>query len=157
MSEASSEASPLVIERLLSAPVALVWSLWTEPEHFKAWYGPSGATIPIAHLDVRVGGSRLVTMEMSTPNGPMRMSFAGEYVEVVENSRLVYTEYMADESGAPMPNGPQVTRVFVELQALGDQTRVTLTHVGIPPDSPGAIGWNMALDNLAKYAVTVAG
>jgi uncharacterized protein YndB with AHSA1/START domain len=52
-------------------------------------YGPDGAVIPVAKMDVRVGGSRLVCMEMGTPNGQMRMWFTGEYREVVENKRLV--------------------------------------------------------------------
>jgi len=28
---------------------------------------------------------------------------------------------------------------------------MVLTHVGIPEDSPGAIGWAMALDKLAAH------
>jgi len=27
-----------------------------------------------------------------------------------------------------------------------------MTHAGVPADSPGALGWNMALENLAAYA-----
>jgi len=30
--------------------------MWTEPEHFKAWYGPDGVTVPVAKMDVRAGG-----------------------------------------------------------------------------------------------------
>ena len=47
----------VVIERSFAAPIALVWKMWTDPEHFKAWYGPQGATIPVARFDVRVGAS----------------------------------------------------------------------------------------------------
>ena len=89
----------MVIERTFDAPVDLVWRMWTDPEHFEAWYGPDGATIPVAKMDVRVGGTRLVCMEMQTPDGPMQMWFTGEYREVVENERLVYTESMSDEHG----------------------------------------------------------
>jgi len=38
----------VVIERLFEAPVDLIWKMWTEPEHFKEWYGPTGARIPVA-------------------------------------------------------------------------------------------------------------
>lgn len=38
-------------------------------------------------------------MEVATPNGPMRMWFTGEYVEVVPHERLVYTESISDEEG----------------------------------------------------------
>jgi uncharacterized protein YndB with AHSA1/START domain len=146
----------VVIERTFDAPVNLVWKMWTDPEHFKAWYGPDGATIPVAKMDVRVGGSRLVCMEVSTPGGPMKMWFTGEYREVVENQRLVYTESMSDEHGnvtAPpaMAEHPVATEVRVELQDLVGRTRMVMTHAGIPADSPGAAGWAMALDKLATH------
>ena len=154
-------ASPdaLVIERTFDAPVGLVWQMWTDPEHFRAWYGPEGASIPAATLDVRVGGTRRVCMEMQTPGGPMRMWFTGEYREVVENRRLVYTEAMSDEHGTMLPAAatgapaghPAVTEVRIELEDLGGRTRMVLTHIGIPADSPGAVGWTMALDKLASH------
>ena len=50
-------------------------------------------------MDVRVGGTRLVCMEVQTPGGPMQMWFTDEYREVIENARLVYTESMSDENG----------------------------------------------------------
>jgi len=98
-------------------------------------------------------------MEVQTPNGPMRMWFTGEYREVLENERLVYTESMSDENGhvpSPsdmgMPEGhPTTTEVRVELTDIGGRTKMVLTHVGIPHDSPGAAGWAMALDKLANY------
>ena len=89
----------VVIERTFDAPVELIWRMWTDPELFRTWYGPAGATIPVAHMDVRVGGIRHVCMEMQTPNGPMQMWFVGEHREVIENERLVYTESMSDEAG----------------------------------------------------------
>jgi uncharacterized protein YndB with AHSA1/START domain len=155
--------APVVIERSFDAPVELIWQMWTSSEHFKAWYGPDGAVIPVAKMEVRVGGTRLVCMEMATPNGVMQMWFAGEYLEVVENQRLVYTETMSDEHGkASSPPGlpdmhPVTTEVRVELEDLGGRTRMVLTHVGIPAGSPGAAGWAMAFDKLDAHLATVAG
>jgi uncharacterized protein YndB with AHSA1/START domain len=149
----------VVIERSFDAPVDLIWQMWTDPEHFKAWYGPDGATIPVAKMDVGVGGRRLVCMEMQTPSGPMQMWFTGEYREVVENHRLVYTESMSDENGnvsSPADSGmpedhPTTTEVSVELTEVGGSTKMVLTHTGIPADSPGAAGWVMALDKLSVH------
>ena len=149
----------VVIERSFAAPIALIWKMWTDPEHFKAWYGPHGATIPVARFDVRVGGDRFVGMEMTTPNGPIRMWFTGEHVVVAEPHALAYTESMSDEDGnvqpataTGMPDGhPTTTEVRVTLAQDDDQTRMVLTHVGIPSDSPGAMGWTMAFDKLATY------
>ena len=154
----------VVIERTLDAPIDLIWKMWTEPEHFSAWYGPMGAKIPVATMDVQVGGTRHICMAMETPNGPMQMWFVGEFREVVENERLVYTDSMSDEDGnvlSPaqmgMPEGhPETTEVIVELEAVDGKTKMTMTHVGVPADSPGAGGWGMAFDKLADYAASQA-
>ncbi len=159
MTDQPETTDAVVIERTFDAPADLVWQMWADPAHFSAWYGPPGATIPVAQMDVRAGGSRLICMEMQTPDGAMSMWFAGEYVEVAAPARLVYTESMADEHGevlAPdamgMPAGhPTTTTVTVELTDLGTTTRVVMTHAGIPSDSPGAMGWQMAFDKLTAY------
>ncbi len=151
------DANDVVIRRSLDAPTELIWRMWTEPERFAAWYGPGGATIPVAEMDVRVGGSRLLCMEMTTPDGTMRMWFTGEYLEVVEHRRLVYTDSMSDEHGqvmAPeqlgMPEGhPTTTEVTIELEETSTGTNLVLTHAGVPAESSGAAGWAMALDTLA--------
>ena len=159
MTDDNAAKDAVVIERSFDAPVALIWQMWTDPEHFKAWYGPDGATIPVAKMDVRVGGSRLVCMEMQTPDGPMQMWFTGEYREVVENRRLVYTESMSDENGnvrSPsdmgMPEGhPTTTEVRVDPEGVDGRTKMVMTHAGVPDDSPGAAGWAMAFHKLAAY------
>ncbi|MDP9164976.1 MAG: SRPBCC domain-containing protein [Actinomycetota bacterium] len=160
MTDNNDAQDAVVIERNLDVSVDIVWLMWTDPEHFKAWYGPSGAAVPVAEMDVRVGGTRLVCMEVQTPNGPMRMWFTGEYREVIENARLVYTESMSDENGhelspadVGMPEGhPTSTEIRVELEDVGGRTKMVITHQGIPSDSPGAAGWTMALDKLALHA-----
>ena len=159
MADDNGSQNAVVLERTLDARAELVWQMWTDPEHFKVWYGPDGASIPVAKMDVRVGGARLVCMEMQTPDGVMQMWFTGEYREVVANERLVYTESMSDENGnvmSPsdmgMPEGhPTTTEIIVELEDLGGRTRMVMTHAGVPADSPGAAGWNMALDKLVSH------
>ena len=161
MTDTDSSEPAVVIERIFDAPVDVIWRLWTEPQHFSDWYGPAGATIHVATMDVRVGGRRLVGMSIDTPTGPTQMWFTGEYREVVENERLVYTESMADEIGNPlsatavgMPEDhPVATEVRIDLENAGDRTKMVLTHCGIPSESPGAMGWTIALDKLAAYIV----
>jgi uncharacterized protein YndB with AHSA1/START domain len=146
----------VIIERTFAAPLHRVWQMWTDVERFKTWYGPSGASIPDATMDVRVGGVRRICMEAQTPSGPMRMWFVGEYVEVTPTVRLSYTESMADEHGnvvvpsaVGMPSDhPVTTQVTVELTDKGEITIMRLTHAGIPADSPGASGWMSAFDQL---------
>ena len=153
------------IERTFDAPIDLIWAMWTEAEHFANWYGPIGARIPTADMDVRVGGRRHIAMEMETPSGPMQMFFVGEYREVDPKTRLVYTESMADADGNAMtaeqmglPAGtPMDTSVVVELEDLGARTRMTVTHVGVPADSPGGEGWVMAIDKMQALVAGLRG
>ena len=160
MTNNTAAQQSVVMERTLDAPIDLVWQMWTDPEHFKAWYGPTGASIPVAEMDVRVGGKRLVAMEMETPNGPMKMWFVGKYLEVVPDERLVYSESMSDENGnvmSPsdmgMPEGhPETTEVIVQLEGISGRTKMVMTHVGVPAGSPGEGGWAMAFDELSARA-----
>ncbi len=149
-----------VFEKVLDAPIDVVWKLWTDGEEFAKWYGPQGFSIPVANMDLSVGGRRLICME--SPDGSMKMWFAGEFVEIVPNQRLVYTDVMADENGQPksatemgMPEGHDMTtQVVVELEDLGGKTKMVMTHVGVPADSPGAGGWGQAIDKLVALVAS---
>ena len=153
----------VVIERTFDAPIDLIWQMWTQPEQFKKWYGPKGFSVPVANMDVRVGGKRLICISMQAPDRSMKMWFTGEYREVVPNQRLVYTDSMADEHGnviSPsamgMPEGtPATTEVTVQLEELGGRTKMIMTHAGVPADSPGGGGWRQAFEKMAEQIGTV--
>jgi uncharacterized protein YndB with AHSA1/START domain len=151
-----SKEDSIVIERVFDAPVALIWQMWTEAEHFKNWYGPQGFSIPVAKMDVRVGGKRLFCME--SPDGSMKMWLAGEYIEIVPRSRLVYTESMSDAEGNILENGDHstITQIIVELEELDGRTKMVMIHAGVPASEQGANeGWKQAIETMAKYAETV--
>jgi uncharacterized protein YndB with AHSA1/START domain len=122
MNENAISKEALVIERIFDAPVDLIWNMWVQPQLFKQWYGPKGFTVPVADMDLRVGGKRLICM--ASPDGSMKMWTTGEYTEIIPNERLVYTESQADEKGnvvSPaamgMPEGyPATTEVSVLLE-----------------------------------------
>jgi hypothetical protein len=68
---------------------------------------------------------------------------------------------MCDENGnvsSPadmgMPPHPTTTEVRVEFADIGGRTTIVMTHGGIPADSPGAVGWAMALDKLVAHVKT---
>ncbi|WP_420419231.1 SRPBCC family protein [Pacificispira sp.] len=148
------------IERVLEAPIERVWDMWTDPALFALWYGPNGMTIPVAEMDVVVGGRRKICMKMEMPDRTMTMWFTGEYKEVDRPYRLVYSESLCDEAGnivppqsMGMPEGhPSVTEVIVELSDVGGKTRMKMTHIGVPAESGGAGGWAQAIEKLAAMA-----
>jgi uncharacterized protein YndB with AHSA1/START domain len=147
----------VVIERSFDASVDLIWQMWTDPEHFKEWYGPKGFTVPIADMDLRVGGKRLICM--ASPDGSMKMWTTGEYTEISPKGRLVYTESPADENGnvvSPsamgMPEGyPATTEVTVLLEEMDGRTKMVMTHAGVPASSGAGGGWEQAFDKLAEH------
>ncbi len=146
------------ITREFDAPIEVIWNMWADPEMFKRWYGPRGMTVPVAEMDVVVGGTRKVSMQMSSPERTMTMWFTGVYKEVNRPNRLVYTESMCDENGTlispqsmGMPEGhPDITEVIVELSEDDGRTTMTMVHVGVPEGSPGGGGWNQAFDKLSE-------
>ena len=150
----------IVIERVFEAPPELVWQMWTEPEHFAQWYGPQGFTVPVAEMDVRVGGERLICMEMHMPTGPRQMWTTGQFTEVSPFTRLVYTESFSDAQGnlilpamMGMPEEhPATTEVIVELEDLDGRTRMVMRHAGVPGADGGANeGWSQAFAKMAAY------
>lgn len=143
--------------RTFDATIAQVWAMWTDPALFKQWYGPMGMTVPVAEMDVVVGGTRKICMEMTSPDRTMSMWFIGVYKEVSSPSRLVYTESMCDENGTiippqsmGMPEGaPDITEVIVELSEEDGKTTMTMVHVGVPAGTASEGGWSQAIDKLA--------
>lgn len=161
MSSPTVYADAVVIERTFDAPAALIWQMWTEAELFQKWYGPKGFSVPVAQMELRVGGKRLICM--ASPDGSRKMWSTGEFVEISPTTRLVYTESMSDEAGnviSPsamgMPPGfPETTEVTVQLEELGGRTKMVMTHAGVPAGSGADGGWNQAFDKLAAQIEAV--
>tara|TARA_R110000787_G_scaffold3148_4_gene12674 strand:- start:54876 stop:55361 length:486 start_codon:yes stop_codon:yes gene_type:complete len=152
----SNEQSWVAIERFFDASIENVWQMWTDPELFRKWYGPNGMSVPIAEMDIRVGGTRRICMEMIKPERTMSMWFIGVFKEITAPRRLVYTESMCHEDGTlispqsmGMPEGhPDITEVIVELSEVGGKTRMKMVHVGVKAGTAGEGGWIQAFDKL---------
>jgi uncharacterized protein YndB with AHSA1/START domain len=73
--------------RSFKAPIALVWRMWTEPEHLVQWWGPDGFRVTMHEMDVRAGGNWSFIM-----HGPDGRDYPNQstYVEVVPHKRIVY-------------------------------------------------------------------
>lgn len=148
----------LVITRIFDAPREKVWKAWTDPEHLVRWWGPQVFTSPVCKVDLRVGGKYLFCMR--SPDGQDFWS-TGEYREIVPMERLVCTDSFADPEGNVVsasyygmdPDFPRELLVTITFEDLGDKTRLTLKHSGMPAGDVGEnaeIGWNQSLDKLAE-------
>jgi uncharacterized protein YndB with AHSA1/START domain len=81
--------SPVVsFRRTVKAPLALVFGVWTEPEHLRHWWGPRALALVVSEVDLRVGGGyRFVSR---APDG-QEFAFHGVYREIEPPRRLVST------------------------------------------------------------------
>jgi uncharacterized protein YndB with AHSA1/START domain len=127
----------LVLTRTLDAPCELVWRALTQPEYFAKWWGPKPYTAPVIEMDVRVGGSFLWAMQ--SPEG-YRYWNAGKFTAVEPPSILACEIFFSDDTGTriepstlgmPADWDGRQTLTF-ELEDLGDRTRLTMRHGGIP-------------------------
>jgi uncharacterized protein YndB with AHSA1/START domain len=148
----------VLIVRVLDAPRELVWQAWTDPEHFKSWWGPKDYSCPFCEMDLRVGGKYLNCMR--SPNGRDYWS-TGVYREIIPMERLVFTDCFADEQGNVVHAShyglsrdfPLEMLVIVTLEDQDGKTKMTLQHIGLPTGSEGEgaeQGWSESFDKLAE-------
>jgi uncharacterized protein YndB with AHSA1/START domain len=126
----------IVLEQRIAAPPSTVYRFLTESEKWKLWQGVD------AKLDARVG-----IFSMFMGNG---MAARGQFVELVLDSRVVFTWGWVDRPGIP----PGSTTVEIELNAEGEGTRLVLTHRSVPENEAALqeMGWSHYLPRLALVA-----
>jgi uncharacterized protein YndB with AHSA1/START domain len=166
---ATAVEGALEITRVFDAPRDLLWKAWTEPEHFKKWWGPKDFAVPKISVDLRPGGRYTYCMRGEGPDGIVRdYCGAGVYREIVPLQRLVCTDSFADEKGNVVPASyygmegewPLELLVTVTFEAYNGKTRLTLQHAGIPAGTMReltAAGWNESFDKLADVLATGTG
>jgi uncharacterized protein YndB with AHSA1/START domain len=144
-----SERPSLTIKKRLSAPPALVYKAWTDPEMLMHWFGPNHCTVFHAEADVREGGSFRVRMKAT--DGEIH-DVSGTYLAVVPNERLEFTW-----AWITMPE--RASRVTVTLKADGDVTILTLFHEQFADEQARAgheYGWNEAFGKLEQALAATA-
>ncbi len=153
----STDNSPLVeIKRTFNAPIEEVWKAWSDPSMIKQWWGPREFTASSAKTDFKEGGQYVFAMK--SPQGQVLWS-AGTYEEIIPHQKIVYTDQFSDENGNPitpeeagMPNWPGegLTYVTVDFESKGEQTKMTLTHSGLPKSMHDdcVSGWSTSIDKM---------
>ncbi|HEY5143592.1 MAG TPA: SRPBCC domain-containing protein [Solirubrobacteraceae bacterium] len=144
-------ASPMIernlrITRVLDAPRDLVWTCWTDPEHFAAWFGPEHFHTPVesVEIDLRPGG-----VFKSTMVGPDGNEYpgTGTFVEVTPKDRLVFEERDIEH---PMMERQHTVVSFRDLGGGRTELEIAVTMVCVEELLPMAeAGWNSSFDKLA--------
>jgi uncharacterized protein YndB with AHSA1/START domain len=132
------------LHRVLRAPPERIYRAFLEADAMAKWLPPYGFTCKVQHMDARVGG----TFQMSFTHFGSGNShaFGGEYLELVPNERLRYTDKFDD------PNLPGQMQVTVVLTKVSCGTDVNIVQEGIPAVIPLEmcyLGWQESLAQLA--------
>ena len=124
-----TDSSTLIIARTFDAPRALVWQAWTDPDHLMQWWGPKGAEMLSARVDLRPGGMYRYGMRVG---GGMEIWGRFVFREVAAPERLVFLMAIADPDGelARSPwdaHWPLEVLTTVTLAEADGHTTLTLT------------------------------
>jgi uncharacterized protein YndB with AHSA1/START domain len=133
------------LHRVLATTPEKVYRAFLEADAMAKWLPPNGFACTVHHMEPRVGG----TYRMSFRNFTTGLShaFHGEYVELVANERLRYTDRFED------PNLPGQIQVTATLKKVSVGTELTIVQEGLPDAIPVEacyLGWQDSLRNLAR-------
>jgi uncharacterized protein YndB with AHSA1/START domain len=123
----------------ITAPIAQVWELWTNPKHITKWnFAHESWRCPEASNHLIPGGS--FSWRMEALDGSMAFDFAGKYIEIEDQSFIL--KQLNDGRGVSITfeeegDGVKITEVFeVENESSSDLQR---------------FGWQSILDNFKRY------
>jgi uncharacterized protein YndB with AHSA1/START domain len=117
----------------------------TEHTHLERWFFSR-----VRELDAKKGGSYRISWLAKPGSGRSDHDRFGQYIEVVENERVVF-----EWRGESLPDEPP-TRVTITLAAEAGGTRVRLVHDGWPTSAKDTRdsrerGWSFYVEHLGAY------
>jgi uncharacterized protein YndB with AHSA1/START domain len=131
--------------RVLRANPEKIYRAFVNADAMTKWLPPFGFTCRVHHMDARVGGTFKMSFEnFSTGTGH---AFGGEYLELVPDERIRYTDKFDD------PNLPGVIQVTVLIRKVSCGSELTVVQEGLPEVIPVEmcyLGWQESLEQLAK-------
>src|SRR5215467_13100592 len=88
----------VVLRRMFSAPARAVFAAWTRAEAIVRWRIPRGYMAHSCRIDARAGG--VFHLGLRSRDGSDRWLY-GDFLEVVDGERVVFTEAGEDAGGSP--------------------------------------------------------
>ena len=132
------------LHRVLRAKPERVFKAFIDADAMAKWLPPNGFTGKVHAMDARVGGS--YKMSFTNFSTGKSHSFGGDFLEIVENERLRYTDKFDD------PNLPGEMETTVEIKPVSVGTELNIVQTGIPEMIPAEacyLGWQESLKLLA--------
>lgn len=138
-------ANTVKLHRVFTAPVEKVYKAFTDADAMASWLPPYGFVCKVHSMDVKIGGTYKMTFTNFTTGGGH--SFGGEYIEIIPNEKLKYTDKFDD----PNLPGEMITTIALKKVLCG--TELFATQEGIPDAIPIEmcyLGWQESLEKLKR-------
>jgi len=132
--------STIRLHRVFAATPDRIYRAFLDPAAISKWLPPNGFTCTVHQLEARVGGSHKMSFKNHTTGHSH--SFGGEYLELVPNERIRYTDGFDDK------NLPGKMSTTVTLKKVSCGTEVHITQEGVPDAIPPEncyLGWQQSL------------
>ena len=132
------------LHRVFTSKPERVYKAFIDPDAMAKWLPPNGFTGKVHSMDARVGGS--YKMSFTNFSNGQSHSFGGDFVELIPNERLVYTDKFDD------PNMPGEMRTTVDIKQVSVGVEINIVQEGIPdmiPVEACYLGWQQSLAQLA--------
>ena len=160
--------SDLEFTRLVDAPRALVFEVWTEPKHFARWFGPHEVDVPFCKIEPKPSG----LIHFCHRYRGTDIWVKGAYREFVAGERLVFELGFVDVDGRPtahpmFPDWPvdAIILTTVTFTDRGGQTELNIQQQILPAEAAAKssvqrareatrVGWTETLERLADYLGT---
>ncbi|MBL4677245.1 MAG: SRPBCC family protein [Mucilaginibacter sp.] len=143
--ENTTKDRELYLERLLDAPIDLVWEVWTKPEHIAQWWGPNGFTNTIHKMDMQPEGDWELTM-----HGPDGTDYPNKstFKEVVPMKKIVYHHTSYPHIVATIEFEVQGDKTLIKWHMLFDSVEV---FIDVAKKYGAKKGQKENVDKLAVY------
>jgi uncharacterized protein YndB with AHSA1/START domain len=143
--ETTMTTGTVQLHRVLRTTPERLYRAFLEPDAIAKWLPPYGFTCQVHHMEARVGGTHKMSFRnFGTGHGH---SFGGEYLELVPNEKIRYTDRFDD------PNLPGQMQVTVTLRQVSCGTELSIVQEGVPEVIPVEmcyLGWQESLVQLAR-------
>ena len=142
--------STVRLHRVLRAKPERVYKAFLDPDAMAKWLPPYGFTCKVHELNSKVGGK--YHMSFTNFGSGKSHSFGGEYLELVPNERLRYSDRFDD------PNLPGEMTTTISLKAVSCGTDINVVQEGVPAVIPVEmcyLGWQESLAQLATLVEPV--
>lgn len=152
----------IVLSRVFQAPRALVYDVWTQPDHLTKWFCPKGFTTRTHDIDTHVGGTWRFDM-VAGPSNPMKVPDGTTFTNRIVFIEMRAPELLVYDHGSDKDDDETRFRVTITFDEQADKKTVVMMRQLHPTKEQRAAGIGFGaveigyttIDSLSDYLRTL--